>query len=246
VLNDFPSVNIPFDHFIEAAPKLAARMYSISSSLKEHPGRVHITAVITNFTTKANRYHKGVCTNWLSRAIPKDDEPILLPVFIEKANFRLPKDPATPVLMIGPGTGLAPFRGFLQERKHQAKSGSLGDSLLFFGCRSRKIDFIYGDELEAAEKEGVISKLIVAFSRESEKKVYVQHKVHEHAEAIFGILNEKKGHLYICGDARAMAKDVHQALAQILVTYGSKTEEQAEQFLAELKQSGRYLTDVWY
>jgi len=246
VLQDLPSVNIPFDHFIEAAPKLAPRMYSISSSIKEHPGSVHITAVVVTFKTPTGRLHKGVCSHWLVQQMPKEEQPIYVPIFVEKATFRLPKNPSIPIVMVGPGTGLAPFRGFVQERKHLAKSSSIGDALLFFGCRSRNIDFIYSTELEEAEKNGHISKLITAFSRDTEKKVYVQHKMQENTEIIFGILSEKKGYLYICGDARVMAKDVHQTVVNLLMNHGSKTEEQAEQFLTEMKQGGRYLTDVWF
>jgi len=248
VLRDFPSVNIPFDHFIEAAPKLGPRMYSISSSIKETPGRVHITAVVVTYETPTGRLHKGVCTTWLSKALPtSEDKAIFVPVFVEKANFKLPKDPANPIIMVGPGTGLAPFRGFIQERKHLASAATaLGDAILFFGCRSTSVDYIYSDELEQAEKSGNISKLVVAFSRESEKKVYVQHKMQENTEAIYALLCENKGYLYICGDARVMAKDVHQTVINVVVQHGGKSEEQAEQFLTEMKQSGRYLTDVWF
>lgn len=246
VLNDFPSVDIPFDHFLEAAPKMSPRMYSISSSLREHPGRVHITAVVVNYVTPTKRTHKGVTTTWLARAIPKDDESILVPVFIEKSSFRLPKDPLTPVLMVGPGTGLAPFRGFIQERKHQHSKGQVGESVLFFGCRG-DVDYIYADELKEATSTGYLSKLFVAFSRmDQQKKVYVQHKMHDYSDGIYNLLHEQKGYLYICGDARAMAKDVHSSIIQILTKHGNKTEEQAEQFLTELKQSGRYLTDTWF
>jgi len=246
VLNEFKSIRISFDHFLEIMPRLAPRYYSISSSLKEAPGRVHITAVVVNFVTTTARTHRGVCTNWLSRQVPTADKPIFVPVFVEKANFRLPKEPSTPIIMVGPGTGLAPFRGFIQERKQVLKEGARSEAILFFGCRSSKIDFIYEQELLKAKEDGILTELSVAFSREGQEKVYVQHKMREYMERIWSIINDKQGYFYVCGDARTMAKDVRQTVKDTIVKYGGKTEEQAEQYLVDMQKSGRYLTDVWF
>jgi len=246
VLNEFKSIQIPFEHFLEIIPRLAPRYYSISSSLRETPGRVHITAVVVNFVTPTKREHHGVCTNWFLRQLPKNDKPILVPVFVEKANFRLPKDGNTPIIMVGPGTGLAPFRGFIQERKHLIKEGQKSDALLFFGCRSRKIDFIYQEELLQAKEEGALSELAVAYSREGPEKVYVQHKMKEHMDLIWSIVNDKNGYFYVCGDARLMAKDVRQTLKETIMKFGGKTDDEAEQYIVDMQKSGRYLTDVWF
>jgi len=246
VLEQFRSVKIPFDHFLEIVPRLAPRHYSISSSLKEHPGRVHVTSVVIDFITPAERKHKGVCSNWLARQVPTNGYKPPVALFVQKANFHLPKNISTPVIMIGPGTGLAPFRGFIQERKKLAISeGKPCVNILFFGCRSSKIDYIYREELEQAQKDGFL-QLFLAFSRDQPEKIYVQHKLHHFKDGIWSILNNQNGLLYICGDARQMAKDVHQALISIIVEKGNKTSEQAEQYLTELVEQKRYLTDVWF
>lgn len=244
LLDEFPAIKLPFDHFIEAVPRLAPRYYSISSSLKEHPGRVHVTSVVVEFETTAKRQHKGVCSNWLAAQVPRGEH-ISVPVFIEKANFKLPKDPKVPIIMVGPGTGLAPFRGFIQERKHQANKGPIGETMLFFGCRSSRHDYIYQEELKEAQEKGWVSHLSVAFSREGKEKEYVQHKMEAMGEQIYELL-QKGAYFYICGDARAMAKDVRQTLKNILQKYGNKTEDEAESWLVNLQKEGKYLSDTWF
>jgi len=245
VLSYFPSIAIPFDYFLEVIPRLVPRYYSISSALSEHPGRVHITSIVVSFETPTGRKHLGVCSNWLARQLPDNEKYPSVPVFIQKSDFHLPKDPTVPILMIGPGTGIAPFRGFIQERKRIHKQGSPTVNVLFFGCRSRYIDFIYEEELKKTESEGVL-RLFVAFSRDQSKKVYVQHKMQEKSALLWDIIHAQKGYCYICGDARAMAKDVHQRLVNVMMEYGKLSTEDAEKYISDLKSSGRYLTDVWF
>jgi len=245
VLNEFPSAKVPFDHFLEVIPRLPPRYYSISSSLKEHPGQIHITAIVVSYQTPTRRTHLGVCTNWLAKQIPADGCFPTIPIFIHSSNFHLPSDPTTPIVMIGPGTGLAPFRGFLYERKHSHLQGHKGENILFFGCRSRSVDFLYEEELLRATSDGYLTHLLLAFSRDQSMKVYVQHKMLEFAEGLYNAIHNK-GHLYVCGDARAMAKEVHKALVSVLTEVGKKTEEEAEKFLSNMQQNGQYLTDIWF
>lgn len=242
VLEAFPSCKPPIGDMLELLPRLVPRYYSISSSLNANPGKVHVTAVVVEFTTPSGRFHKGVATHWLS-SLPTGRK---IPCFVRKSNFHLPRQLNTPILMIGPGTGLAPFRGFIQERslqKHKNPNIEMSNEL-YFGCRRRDTDYIYQDELEQAEQNGLI-KLHLAFSREQEQKVYVQHKLAGHSEKTWKLISQG-GYIYVCGDARVMAKDVHSVLENIVATEGGKTEKDAAEYISKLQKDGRYLQDVWF
>jgi len=242
VLAEFPSVNPPLDHLLELLPRLAPRYYSISSSPNFHPGFVHITSVVVNFKTGAGRDHNGVCSTWMAKLAVGTH----VPIFVRESHFRIPTTPA-PLLMIGPGTGLAPFRGFLQELSHRRAQGAQGwESALFFGCRDRKHDFIYEDELLNFSREGTLSHLQMAFSREQGNKVYVQNRILENKALVWDLLKDKNGYIYVCGDARQMAKAVHAALHSVVCEFGKMNDQQANAFIEELQKSGRYLQDVWF
>jgi len=171
VLKELPSVHPPIDVIMEFLPRMQPRLYSISSSPKVHPSRIHITVSVVNFKTSTGRIHRGVCSSYLSRLVVStnnnsNDVP-RVPVFVSKSNFRLPKEPLSPIIMVGAGTGIAPFRAFIQERQFiKQQGGKIGDAHLFFGCRMKQVDYIYQDDLEKAVADDVISQLHVAFSRE--------------------------------------------------------------------------------
>lgn len=187
LMQAFPSAKPNLGSFFGCiCPRIQPRYYSISSSPFYTPGHIHITAAVIHEKKPTGKIHKGVCTNWLSIQSPGS----LAPMHIRRSHFKLPSDPNVPIVMVGPGTGIAPFRGFLQHRASLAAKGStLGPALLFFGCRNREMDYIYQEELEGYVNDGTLTALHVAFSRETDRKIYVQHKLLENSTFYF-ILNE--------------------------------------------------------
>ncbi|GMH32425.1 hypothetical protein BSKO_00259 [Bryopsis sp. KO-2023] len=244
LMEAFPSVRPSLGAFFGTiCPRLQPRYYSISSSPKLFPTRIHVTAAVVNERKPSGRIHKGVCTNWL-RAQQVNS---FAPIHVRRSHFKLPADPSVPIIMVGPGTGLAPFRGFLQERAKLLESGrKLGQALLFFGCRHRMKDFIYEEELMHFKEVGAISELHTAFSRDGTKKDYVTHHLKANKEEVFSLLfGNNKGHLYVCGEAARMAKDVHRTLHEIVVEVKGTSQSEAESFVKALNDQGRYQKDVW-
>ncbi|XP_071945366.1 NADPH--cytochrome P450 reductase-like [Antedon mediterranea] len=246
ILEDIPSCKPPLDHLCELLPRLQARYYSISSSPKLHPNSIHITAVLVEYKTLTNRTNLGVATSWLKDKIPNGPENApKVPVYVRKSQFRLPFKHTVPVIMIGPGTGLAPFRGFIQERSALRKDGKdVGETVLFFGCRKASEDFIYQDELKEYVNNGTLTDMFVAFSRDQEKKRYVQDLLKEEADKVWKLI-EKGAHIYVCGDARNMAPDVLKTIRGIITEKGELTSSAAEDYLKKMQSKGRYSCDVW-
>lgn len=218
--------------------RLTPRLYSIASSQQEVGAEVHLTVGVVEFE-KANEQRQGGASSFLAQRLEQGDA---VKVFVEaNNNFKLPVDDNTPVIMIGPGTGIAPFRAFVQERENREASGK---NWLFFGDRTFTEDFLYQVEWQKYLKSGVVTQMDVAFSRDQAEKVYVQQRILEQSVQVWQWL-QQGAHVYVCGDATHMAKDVHQALLTVIEQQGNKTREQAEQYLNELRKDKRYQRDVY-
>lgn len=244
ILEDIPSLKPALDHLCELLPRLQCRYYSISSSPKLHSTSVHITAVVVEYKTPTGRVNKGVTTSWLKEKHPSDP-PCLVPIFVRKSQFRLPTKVSTPVVMVGPGTGIAPFRAFIQERDLAKREGKeVGDTILYFGCRKRDEDFLYKEELEEYVKNG---SLIMhnAFSREQDHKVYVTHLLEKNKDELWRVIGEQNGHIYVCGDAKNMARDVHNILLKVVMEKGKMAELDAATYIKKMDSQKRYSSDVW-
>lgn len=238
LLNDFPPEELEPEDLYQILRKLPPREYSISSSYQSLPDEVHITVGAVRYNTHG-RDRSGVCSvQFAERIQPGDTVPIYLK---RNPNFKFPKDGDTPVIMIGPGTGIAPFRAQMQEREEY---GYKGNTWLFFGDQHFTTDFLYQTEWQEWLKDGVLEKMNVAFSRDTDQKVYVQHRIAEHSKE-FNEWLEKGASIYICGDEKNMAKDVHQAIRNVLVKEQNLTEEDAESYLKQMKKDKRYQRDVY-
>ncbi len=232
-----PAAKFTPEEFVKCLRKLQPRLYSIASSQKANPTEVHLTVAAVRYETHG-RKREGVCSTFLSDRA--DNAPV--PVFVHTAkHFRVPEDPSIHAIMVGPGTGIAPFMAFLQERK---ATGATGKNWLFFGDQKSSTDFLYREELESWVSEGVLHKLSTAFSRDQAEKVSVQHRMLEEAEELYEWL-QQGGYFYICGDASRMAKDVDTALHQVVEKAGGKSPEEAAAYVEELKKSKRYRKDVY-
>jgi NADPH-ferrihemoprotein reductase len=245
LLEIMPSIKPPIDHVLELMPRLQVRYYSISSSPKVYPNSIHVTCTVIEYKTKDGRTRKGTCTTWLSTKLVLEENQPRVPIFVRKSQFRLPFKFQTPVVMIGPGTGLAPFRGFIQERDFYKKEGrQVGSTILYYGCRKQTEDYLYPDELEAFEKNGTLTKLNLAFSRDQEEKNYVTHLLKRDSNMIWNLIQEG-GHVYVCGDAKSMARDVNEILIGLCKTEGNMSTDEATQYIKDLSQKTRYVLDVW-
>lgn len=244
VLEDLPSCKIPLDHLLEFMPRLQPRYYSISSSPKINPERVSITAVLVEYKSFTGRIVRGVTTGWLKTMDPNGNH--VAPCFVRRSQFKLPTKSQVPILMIGPGTGLAPFMGFIQERQWMLDQGKpLGEAILYYGCRKQAEDYLYEQELAASLKSGALTKLYAAFSRDQPEKVYVTHLLKQNKKELWNLIEEKKGHIYICGDARNMARDVRDIILSTIMEESGKTSQEADAYIKRMEVQRRYSADVW-
>ena len=228
----------PIPEMIAALSPLQPRLYSISSSLKAHPDEVHLTVGVVRYT-QGGRLRKGVASNFLTETLRTRQK---AGVFVHVSpGFRLPADGNAPIIMVGPGTGIAPFRAFLEDR---AATGSKGKNWLFFGDQRRAFDFLYQDEMEAYQKNGILTRLDTAFSRDQKEKVYVQQRMLENAPEIWAWLQDG-AHFYVCGDARRMALDVDHALHAIVAEQGRMSAAAAKEYVKSLSKTKRYQRDVY-
>ncbi len=238
LLLQFPEMEFSAAEFLSLLKPLQHRAYSISSSGKMYPDTVHLTVASVRYHAHG-RDHKGVCSTFLADLV---DENTPVPVFFTPNKvFRVPEDDSLPMIMVGPGTGIAPFRAFLQEREFRQASGK---NWLFFGDRNAATDFIYKDELELMQEKGILNRLDLAFSRDQEEKIYVQDRMREHGEELFAWL-EQGGYFFVCGDAYRMAKDVDKALFDIIAEHGKMSVIEAANYVSNLKKEKRYVRDVY-
>ncbi|MGD7007875.1 bifunctional cytochrome P450/NADPH--P450 reductase [Metabacillus sp. 84] len=244
LLENYLACELNFERYISLLPPLKPRYYSVSSSPQRSPGKVSLTvSVLKEQAWSGSGEYHGIASCYLARLLPGAQ----VTCFIKEpqAGFEMPSNPATPIIMVGPGTGIAPFRGFLQRRRILQEQGySLGEAHLYFGCRTRKHDFLYEEELKEAERDGLVI-LHTAFSREDGKaKTYVQHLMKKHASQVISLFDQH-AHLYICGDGSKMAPDVEAAMKEIYQAERDSSEEEAAEWLADLQQQGRVAKDVW-
>ena len=237
-LLEAPSIRFSPHEFASKLRKLQPRLYSVASSLRAFPEQVHFVIASVRYESRG-RKREGVASTYLADRI---DGTTPIPMFVHVAKgFRLPDDPEKPIIMVGPGTGVAPFRAYLQERK---AIGATGRNWLFFGEQRSRCDYFYREEFESLQKEGVLTRLHTAFSRDQSYKVYVQHRLLENAKEVYAWLQEG-AHFYVCGDEARMAKDVDVALHQIVEKEGGLSPEGAAAYVEALRKEKRYKRDVY-
>jgi sulfite reductase (NADPH) flavoprotein alpha-component len=238
LITDFPGVVATPQELFNVLPRLVPRLYSIASSQMVHPDSVETTVRVVRYDTHG-RTRLGVASGQMGE---RSDVGAVLPIFLHSnQNFRLPKDPSVPVIMVGPGTGVAPFRAFLEERQAKRESGK---NWLIFGDQHQASDFLYRELWTAMLQDGTLTRLDIAFSRDQANKIYVQDRMRENAAELYAWL-ERGAYFYVCGDAVRMAKDVEQALLDAIAAGANTTPDRATEYLAAMKQQKRYQRDIY-
>ncbi len=238
LFEEFPSARPSAQEVVELQRKLMPRLYSISSAPSRYPDEIHLTVAVVRYETNG-RAREGVCSSYLAdRARLEQPD---LPIFVAESHFGLPADDEAPVIMVGPGTGVAPFRSFVMDR---ATRGAKGRNWLFFGDQRKDHDFLYAEEWADYLRSGALTRLDTAFSRDQAAKVYVQDRMREQAAELWSWL-QAGAYFYVCGDAKRMAKDVDAALHAIVAEQGGMTPEAAVEWVKQLKKDGRYQRDVY-
>ncbi|KAK3755557.1 hypothetical protein RRG08_012779 [Elysia crispata] len=251
VLQDFTQTcaRIPFEYLFDLIPPLQPRAFSIASSPSAHPDQLHILMAVVRYRTKLHLPRLGVCSNWLANINLEDEDTesnaggekvTTVPIWVKRGTIRFPSDPNVPLIMVGPGTGLAPFRSAIHERC----TGDKGGLVLFFGCRSESKDFFCADEWKHFTQEGLL-KLSTAFSRDQEEKIYVQHRIREQGALLWKMIHEQNAYFYIAGNAKSMPDDVKEALTDVINKHGAMTETEATLYVQQLEKSRRFQVEAW-
>jgi len=247
------TLQLPFEAFVQICPRMKERLYTIASAPAMHPKRIHLAVTVVEEQIASDRIFRGLCSGFLDdsrvptrdgprppRGAPKSEWPTVH-AFLRESSFKAPKDPSVPLIMFGPGTGIAPMRALLQDRLVAVRRGEqVGPSLLFFGCCKRDVDFIYKDELQSFLDAGALTELHLAFSREQRKKVYVQHKLAEQKDKIWKLVDSLNAYVFVCGGI-AMGNDVSKTMESIANDAG----EDGKAYVSGLKASGRYIQELW-
>lgn len=241
VLQDFPHAtrNLTPDLLFEILPPMKPREFSIASSYKAHKDEIHVLVAVVRYKTKLHKERLGLCSNYLADLKPG----ACLTAWLKKGSFRFPTDPKLPIIMVGPGTGVAPFRNFILERQAEG-TASIKNLLLFFGCRGQNKDFHCSEEFLRLHSESKLN-LICAFSRDQEEKVYVQHKIMQHKELVWECLNTGKAHVYVAGSSKNMPQQVRDAFIEVCVCCGRMTRSEADNFIGVLERMNQYQTETW-
>ncbi|XP_063172464.1 NADPH-dependent diflavin oxidoreductase 1 isoform X2 [Candoia aspera] len=242
VLCDFPHTTcaIPCNYLLDLIPRIRPRAFSIASSMLMHPNRIQILLAVVHYKTCLSKARHGLCSTWLASLSPQN-EMVRVPLWVKKGMLKFPVDPGTPVVMIGPGTGVAVFRAAIQERVAQGKTGG---NCLFFGCRKKAKDFYCQAEWEELVKRGLLT-VFVAFSRDQEEKIYVQHRIRENKELVWELVKHRKAQIYLAGNAKQMPEAVAEALKFVFQSEGGLSAPEAEEYLARLAQTHRFQAETW-
>ncbi|CAL8276339.1 unnamed protein product [Merluccius merluccius] len=241
VLADFPhtTAELQVDYLLDLFPQIQPRSFSIASSTQAHPGRLQILVAVVTYKTKMQKPRKGLCSTWLASLDPTQGE-VRVPLWVKKGTLKFPPEKDTPVIMVGPGTGVAPFRSALQERIAQGKMANV----LFFGCRSESKDFYFSTEWRERVEEGQLS-LFTAFSRDQEDKIYVQHRVKEQSKLLWELIANRNAYFYIAGNAKQMPTSVCDALKETFELEGGLSLEESDQMLVAMERVGRFQSETW-
>jgi len=267
LMKRFPDSKLPLDYLMDFVPNIKPRLYSIASAPEMHPNTIELCVVEEDWETSSGEQRRGQSTWHLRNQLPglewgtvtglKDapekeygrvsaDEAPWIPVRVNPAVVHLPDSPETPLVMVGLGTGMAPFRAFIQQRKVLKDQGvKVGDCLLYFGARYEKTEFLYGDEIESYHADGVLTDLKKAFSRDQEEKIYAQHRIAEDPELLYDYMVRRNGSFYLCGPAGNMPAQMKAAVIQAFVDAGGHSHEEAEKMVTDMQIGGRYNVEVW-
>ncbi|XP_077140107.1 NADPH-dependent diflavin oxidoreductase 1 [Ranitomeya variabilis] len=240
VLIDFPHTtsSIPADYLLDLIPRIRPRAFSIASAMQANPNKLQILMAVVQYKTRLRDVRRGLCSSWLASISPEDGKQV--PLWVKKGTLKFPSDPDTPLVMVGPGTGVAPFHSVVQERAALGISGNI----LFFGCRGKNKDFYYEEEWMDLEMRQLL-KLFTAFSRDQEDKIYVQHRIQENGAYLWGLISNRQAFIYIAGNAKSMPTQVTDALKSVFQSEGQMSAPEAEQYLVMLEKCGRFQSETW-